>query len=132
MKGKFDTVITSKKSPFKLNIREVVKYKDLTWLFVQRDFKTRYKQNYTRAFVVYFAAATYDVRIYDSFRVHSQVIDRRGAAVFVLSCGQRAVAVFCCMLKSHIKDFLRQCKAFQSCVFSENDNAACVGHNLFL
>ena len=44
MKGKFDTVITAKKSPFKLNIKEVVKYKDLTWLFVQRDFKTRYKQ----------------------------------------------------------------------------------------
>ena len=44
MKYKFDTVITAKKSPFKLNIKEMLKYKDLTWLFVQRDFKTRYKQ----------------------------------------------------------------------------------------
>ncbi len=44
MKEKFDTLITAKKNPFKLNIRETVKYKDLIWLFVQRDFKTKYKQ----------------------------------------------------------------------------------------
>ena len=40
----FDTLITAKKNPFKLNIKETVKYKDLIWLFVQRDFKTKYKQ----------------------------------------------------------------------------------------
>lgn len=44
MKEKFDTLITAKKNPFKLNISETVKYKDLIWLFVQRDFKTKYKQ----------------------------------------------------------------------------------------
>lgn len=44
MKHKFTTLITAKSNPFKLNIRETVKYKDLIWLFVQRDFKTKYKQ----------------------------------------------------------------------------------------
>ena len=44
MKEKFDTLITAKSNPFKLNIKETVKYKDLIWLFVQRDFKTKYKQ----------------------------------------------------------------------------------------
>ena len=44
MKEQFDTLITAKKSPFKLNIKETAKYRDLIWLFVQRDFKTKYKQ----------------------------------------------------------------------------------------
>lgn len=44
MKQQFDTLITAKKNPFKLNLKETVKYKDLIGLFVQRDFKTKYKQ----------------------------------------------------------------------------------------
>ena len=44
MQNQFDTLITAKKNPFKLNVKETVKYKDLIWLFVQRDFKTKYKQ----------------------------------------------------------------------------------------
>ncbi|MEG9429771.1 MAG: ABC transporter permease [Christensenellaceae bacterium] len=44
MKEKFDTVITAKSNPFRLNLKETAKYKDLIWLFVQRDFKTKYKQ----------------------------------------------------------------------------------------
>lgn len=44
MKEKFDTLITAKKNPFKLNVKETLKYRDLIWLFVQRDFKTKYKQ----------------------------------------------------------------------------------------
>ena len=40
----FQTVITSKRSWFTLNFKEVWKYRDLIWLFVQRNFKTRYKQ----------------------------------------------------------------------------------------
>lgn len=44
MKQQFDTLITAKKNPFKLNLKETAKYKDLIWLFVQRDFKTKYKQ----------------------------------------------------------------------------------------
>ena len=44
MKEKFDTLITAKSNPFKLNIKETARYKDLIWLFVQRDFKTKYKQ----------------------------------------------------------------------------------------
>ena len=44
MKRQFDTLITAKKNPFKLNIKETLKYKDLIWLFVERDFKTKYKQ----------------------------------------------------------------------------------------
>ncbi|MBR1676727.1 MAG: ABC transporter permease [Clostridia bacterium] len=41
---KFDTLITAKSNPFKLNLKETARYKDLIWLFVQRDFKTKYKQ----------------------------------------------------------------------------------------
>lgn len=41
---KFQTVITSKRSWFTLNFKEVWKYRDLILLFVQRNFKTRYKQ----------------------------------------------------------------------------------------
>ncbi|MDY6367791.1 MAG: ABC transporter permease [Clostridia bacterium] len=41
---KWTAVIKAKDNPFKLNIKEHWKYRDLIWLFVQRDFKTRYKQ----------------------------------------------------------------------------------------
>ncbi len=44
MKERFDTLITAKSNPFKLNVKETIRYKDLIWLFVQRDFKTKYKQ----------------------------------------------------------------------------------------
>ncbi len=44
MNDKFDTLITAKSNPFKLNLKETARYKDLIWLFVQRDFKTKYKQ----------------------------------------------------------------------------------------
>ena len=44
MKENFDTFITAKKNPFKLNIKEAAKYKDLIWLLVQRNFKAKYKQ----------------------------------------------------------------------------------------
>ena len=44
MQNQFDTRITAKSNPFKLGFKETVKYKDLIWLFVQRDFKTKYKQ----------------------------------------------------------------------------------------
>ena len=37
-------VITSKTRRFSLNLKEVWKYRDLIWLTVRRDFKTRYKQ----------------------------------------------------------------------------------------
>lgn len=40
----FTVKITSKNKPFNLNLKEVFRYKDLIWLFVQRDFKTKYKQ----------------------------------------------------------------------------------------
>lgn len=41
---KFETKITAKRKLFSLNLRETWKYRDLIWLFVQRDFKTKYKQ----------------------------------------------------------------------------------------
>lgn len=44
MEKKWTAVIKPKKRLFELNLREVVKYKDLIWLFVKRDIKTRYKQ----------------------------------------------------------------------------------------
>ncbi len=43
-KQQFDVCITAKHKPFDLHLREVRKYKDLIWLFVQRDIKTKYKQ----------------------------------------------------------------------------------------
>ena len=43
-KQKFETTVTSKQKLFNLNLKETWKYKDLIWLFVQRDFKTKYKQ----------------------------------------------------------------------------------------
>lgn len=44
MDKKWTAVIKPKKKFLELNLREVYKYKDLIWLFVQRDIKTRYKQ----------------------------------------------------------------------------------------
>ena len=44
MEKKWTAVIKPKKKLFDLNLKEVYKYRDLIWLFVKRDFKTRYKQ----------------------------------------------------------------------------------------
>ena len=40
----FKTTITSKHKLFDLHLKETLKYKDLIWLFVKRDFTTLYKQ----------------------------------------------------------------------------------------
>lgn len=40
---KYETVITSDHGN-KLNIKELVKYRDLVWLFIKRDFVVKYKQ----------------------------------------------------------------------------------------
>lgn len=44
MEKKWTAVLESKKSALDLNLREVWQYRDLIWLFVKRDFSTRYKQ----------------------------------------------------------------------------------------
>ena len=44
MEKKWTAVIKPKKKIFELNLKEVYKYRDLIWLFVKRDIKTRYKQ----------------------------------------------------------------------------------------
>lgn len=44
MPKEFDTVITSKKSPFKVDFKELIAYKYLIFLFVKRDFIAKYKQ----------------------------------------------------------------------------------------
>lgn len=44
MEKKWTAVIEPNKNLIDLKLKEVWKYKDLIWLFVQRDFKTRYKQ----------------------------------------------------------------------------------------
>lgn len=44
MSKKWTAVIKPKRKMFDLNLKEVYKYKDLIWLFVKRDIKTRYKQ----------------------------------------------------------------------------------------
>ena len=44
MNDRFDTLITAKTNPFKLHVKEVIKYKGLIRLFVRRDFKTKYSQ----------------------------------------------------------------------------------------
>lgn len=44
MEKKWTAVIKPKKKLLDLNLKEVYKYRDLIWLFVKRDFKTRYKQ----------------------------------------------------------------------------------------
>ena len=40
----FDITITNKKKWFSINIREIIRYRDLIWLFVKRDFVARFKQ----------------------------------------------------------------------------------------
>ena len=42
--NKFSVRIKPKNKLFSLNLKETWAYRDLIWLFVQRDFKTRYKQ----------------------------------------------------------------------------------------
>ncbi len=44
MEKNWTAVITPKKKLLDLNLKEVWKYRDLIWLNVQRNFKTRYKQ----------------------------------------------------------------------------------------
>ena len=44
MEKKWTAVIKPKKKALDLNLKETFKYRDLIWLFVARDFKTRYKQ----------------------------------------------------------------------------------------
>lgn len=41
---KWDTVIESKQKPFFLNLKQVIEYKDLIYLFVKRDIAVTYKQ----------------------------------------------------------------------------------------
>lgn len=43
-KQKFKTTITSKHKLFDLHVKETLKYRDLIWLFVKRDFTALYKQ----------------------------------------------------------------------------------------
>ena len=43
-KQKFSTVIVPKTGWFDLNLKEVLKYRDLIFLFVKRNFVSRYKQ----------------------------------------------------------------------------------------
>ena len=38
------TVISSKRKIFNLNLKELWKYRDLIFLFVKRDFVSKYKQ----------------------------------------------------------------------------------------
>ena len=42
--GKYHKLITSEEKGFRLNLKEVLKYKDLIYLLVRRDFVSRYKQ----------------------------------------------------------------------------------------
>lgn len=42
--GKYHKLITSEEKGFRLNLKEVFKYKDLIYLLVRRDFVSRYKQ----------------------------------------------------------------------------------------
>lgn len=44
MEKKWTTVIEPQNRLLDIKLKEVWKYRDLIWLFVQRDFKTRYKQ----------------------------------------------------------------------------------------
>ena len=41
---KWDTVIEAKQNPFALDIKQLIEYKDLIYLFVKRDIATTYKQ----------------------------------------------------------------------------------------
>lgn len=44
MRDETITVIRAKGSPFDLKLRELIKYRDLIWLLVKRNYATRYKQ----------------------------------------------------------------------------------------
>lgn len=44
MEKEWTTVIEPKKKLFELNLKEVWQYRDLIWLFVKRDFTTKFKQ----------------------------------------------------------------------------------------
>src|SRR5699024_7489111 len=41
---KFDTVITSRKKWFDINLSELIRYKDLIYMFIKRTFISQYKQ----------------------------------------------------------------------------------------
>ena len=41
---KFDVVITNNRNWFSLKLEELIRYRDLIWLFVRRNFVSRYKQ----------------------------------------------------------------------------------------
>ena len=41
---KFDTIIKSQQGLLDFNLKELVRYKDLIYLFVKRDFISKYKQ----------------------------------------------------------------------------------------
>ena len=43
-KEQFDTVITSKRGWFDINVRELIRYRDLIFMFVKRNFIANYKQ----------------------------------------------------------------------------------------
>ena len=44
MEKKWTAIIEPQKRIFDLNLKEVWKYRDLIWLFVKRDFTTKFKQ----------------------------------------------------------------------------------------
>lgn len=41
---KWDLVLESKHKFFSINLKEIIQYRDLIWLFVKRDFSTQFKQ----------------------------------------------------------------------------------------
>ena len=41
---KFETTVTARNGWFDINFRELWKYRDLIFMFVKRDFISRYKQ----------------------------------------------------------------------------------------
>ena len=43
-KNNFNILITPERNLFSFNIKEIISFKDLIWLFVKRDFKTFYVQ----------------------------------------------------------------------------------------
>lgn len=44
MEQKWTTVIKAKTGYFDFDLKELIQYKDLIWLFVKRNYTTRYKQ----------------------------------------------------------------------------------------
>lgn len=44
MEQKWTTVIKAKTGYFDFDLKELIQYKDLIWLFVKRNYATRYKQ----------------------------------------------------------------------------------------